>query len=351
MKPKKFFLSINTQFENLGDMLIIRELICVLSGFGTVYADVSNCPQSFVNQLKASQNANVYYVNRKIELLKYILINRARSQTCHYFFVPGGVNGEKTFFSYLKAGLKDAVILMLRSIGMKFNQVGISLEHIGNRHAIYLKRRARYCNIFSVRDSISCAYAKRLGIKVSETLPDLSFNLFEDNEAFHPDTKRKKIVFSFREDKLTSKSETENFIVKIIQKFGSSYEYVFVAQVKRDIYFQKQLSERFKGEGVSTSFVSCWDDCSAANSLYSGCRYVFSNRLHVLLLAASQKCFPIPVINERLDPKILGVFRDIGASNITHHGPYTCLNFPKERFSPLDNPSKLTDKLKAKLNV
>ena len=56
----KFFFKIKTQYENLGDALINRELLKVIKGSGEVYIDASHVPDGFLDKINIKEETGCY---------------------------------------------------------------------------------------------------------------------------------------------------------------------------------------------------------------------------------------------------------------------------------------------------
>jgi polysaccharide pyruvyl transferase WcaK-like protein len=305
------FMSIKTQFDNVGDALIIRELINNLARRATVHLDLSRCPKEFIENIGIGQNRQIFLSAGPVALLWQLLFSRLKGEQTFYFLIPGGMNGEKSLKSYLFGNIFNIALALLKIIGVSVCQIGISYEKIGRRHASLLRKRTKILSHHYVRDTGSLEYARSIGLTVSGVIPDLAFSLF--GSPVKTDIPRETLAFSFRFDKDKQlKGNMETAIATFCRNQPAHRRFRFVAQVARD---KTQLEEiaasmalEFPGR---VEFVPSWNDIDTCRDVYRDCEAIYSNRLHALLMAASAGCKPVAVVDSQKDPKIIGIFNDL----------------------------------------
>lgn len=319
MKKTSFFFSVNTQFENLGDALINRELILEASKFGEVKVDVSRCPESFVETLGLSPNTLVH--SKKIEvfrgiiyLILKVIVSRVKGRDVFYFLNPGGLGRPRSNKQRVSAMIYNMLLLFYVLVGVRVCHVGISHEKSGVLDLLISKIRAKLTSHFYVRDQGSFNYLKSNGFDVRGTFPDLAFYLYgrrlEVGEGAQP-----VVGFSFRLDgkNVTSEESIKTFILSVFDKYKEKGEYAFISQVKRDDQPMIKMAEWFYLEtGLKASIQCCSGNVDSMVSFYSSCHTVYSNRLHVLLLSGFSGAVPVAVIDFELNKKVLDLYLDVG---------------------------------------
>lgn len=319
-EPRAFaYFSLKTQFENIGDALINRELVRFAAAEIPVFVDISRCPDSFASSLGLNELKNVTILKRfgTVKLFTKILFNRLCGVTTYYFLSPGGYFGEKQGKELISAWLNTAILACLWMIGVKICHFGVSYERLGPRHLkVILARSALLCRHF-VRDSNSSTYATEIGIRVDGTMPDLAIGVAEGRSCSHYE--RNAIAISFRVDQWPGQLKVvKNLISNFCKSLEVDIKIKFVAQVTRDVVPMQEMAQIVSSEILNhVEFVICNDDIEKCIETYSDCRYIVSNRLHALLIASIAGCTPIAVTDKKYNHKINGFFFDLGlAGNI-----------------------------------
>ena len=92
---KNSFFSINTQFENVGDALINREMIRLAALKSKVYVDFSRCPDGFSETSCGTSNHSFSKVKFGfLGICLKLIFKRCVREECYYFLSPGGYFGE-----------------------------------------------------------------------------------------------------------------------------------------------------------------------------------------------------------------------------------------------------------------
>lgn len=317
MSAKLSFFSIKTQFENIGDALINRELMLLAAANSDVVADLSRCPPFFVKTLGVSDHARITVVMSTLQLFMQLLQARLRGDVAYYFLSPGGYVGELSWLACLKRLPNTLLLVLCWLVGVRICHVGVSYERIGPRHAAFLRLRSGVIYRHFVRDEISREYVRSLGLRVDGVIPDMAFNLFD--KPVDASQTGSKVCFSFRTDQSARQMElVRNYIAWCVAQYPAETEYVMAAQVERDIPGMQQLQGWLQEKlGRPVGFYACHDDIPACQAFYATCRVVISNRLHVLLLGASRTGRLVAAISGQDNRKIEGLFALMGmADNI-----------------------------------
>ena len=310
------FLSIKTQFDNAGDALINRELSRLVARRAKTYVDFSRAPAAFEKSMGIDELPNATSLRKRGFALLVLMILRERlhRRECFLFLNPGGLGGGKlSWKARLSALAYNMILSFLAALGVKVCQVGISYERMGRIERAIAKWRRRIMFSFCVRDRLSQQYVNSIGMPSDEIVPDLSFNLYREDAA--PSRTRSRIAMSFRFDGKAEASRIREAVQQIAQASGEEREYLFIVQVARDLDGMTELQAACQAAGMQTRLVVCHDDIDSLATIYSECQAIYSNRLHALLLAAHSGAAPYAVISRGSQPKIEGMFTDLGMAD------------------------------------
>ena len=313
---KKFFMSINTQFENAGDALICRELIRLACDHGEVMVDTSKCPPSFELTVGLGNLRGATATSSRKTYFKSLLRSRIRGDSTFLLLKPGAYLG-KLGFSSTRAALLHIIHLFLRVIGVKFVQLGVSYERLEKANQRYLSAKTQYLHAHYVRDKESLHYARANELKVDGILPDLAFNAFTDDlptANIHED--RLTVGLSFRTGQFDDQEgQILDFVDRLIECLDPEKidSIILTAQVEWDAVTMERIQGHIsRHHNILTSLVICYDDIATCEETYRRCDLVASNRLHVLLLAASQCRHVLAFIDPTYNAKIVGLFDTVG---------------------------------------
>ncbi len=327
-----FFVNVKTQFQNLGDALINRQLILLLASRGVVYVNISHCPAEFLKWLSIDGVQSVKKVNSLEFFIKKAMYLAERKNKVSYLFNPGGYVGEISKVSYIFGLTKLIFLNLLNALGMKFYMIGFSVEALGKRAKRLLKIKSNLCEVLAVRDTSSIQVLKEIGALNFELIPDLAFGLdsLDSQLSALPDKNvSRAICISFREIKDKSR------LIKSISKLHEvGYEISASSQVKMDKQFNSEIIEKVHGGHHKIDF----DSIADAVAYYSRFKYVVSNRLHVLLLAMYAGSIPVPYLEGGKNEKIRSLFKTMGIENYVYEdSTSTPLNDFIERLSAASN--------------
>jgi len=301
------FFSTKTQFENIGDALINREMMNLAAAYGRVHLDLSRCPPSFAKTLGVDK-IGVHY-NHSASLFARMLSFALKGRRCYYFLSPGGYIGELKARQILAKTLYTFVLLVFWLFGVRLCLIGVSYERIGPIYRVIQRLRSHLFYRHIVRDELSWRYAQKHGFKVHGIMPDLAFNIFPEQPKFGALEKINRVALSFRTDQYASQKEhVQDIMLKLAAILPRETEYVFVTQVERDLKNSEHLKttlEKQLGREIPL-YVHCHsiEECL---KIYATCDLVATNRLHALLMGASQNGHGIAVISEGKNEKIEGI--------------------------------------------
>ena len=306
------FFSPKTQFENLGDALINGELIELISENSEVIIDSSRSPKGFIDNLKVNPDKKLQVMNSNflLFLIKLISSRLIKRLDCYYFLSPGGYVGELSVFQFIQQLFNNTLLSFLSIIGVKICLVGVSYERLGNRYINILKFRSKLLHIHLVRDNITKKYLKAKSIRITGTCPDLAFSIFRNKPK--PPHPTKSVVLSFRTDQDPQQLECiDKFLYSIKGELEKASRIRLYCQVDRDLDGLNALAIKLSSnlKNVDTSVIKV-NSLDKALDVFKGGHIVISNRLHVLLLAASQNCKIYPCFYKGFNQKLIGLFSD-----------------------------------------
>lgn len=321
-RRKLFAINVRTQFENIGDALINRELVRLLAGRGDVLVGMAAAPHSFRSALMEAAPANVRATPSRVifwtRIVSFLLFSSRGGGEFYLALNPGGYTGEQTRIAAAKATIKRAALRLLEKVGAKVVLIGVSYESLGARHLRSISKLASSIDLHLVRDSGSMEYCLARGLKVSGQMPDLAFNL--------PRLPRSQVVSSRPSIAISLRRmgpKLDSFVQQLyawaeVEEFAVE----FCSQVRRDDAYQEQIGRGFS-VAVGCRALATVDD---ALEFYSRQALVFSNRLHVLLLAWRAGAIPVATLLPGKNEKIRRLFHDLEmGSHIIELSEFDCL--------------------------
>lgn len=313
------FCSAITQYENLGDLVINRTLLRNLKNYGRLIVDTRGVPDWFCEQLEL--NVDERYSNYRVRLRLLVLLFGLKAlfnlnSQVYLIRTPGGHSGP---IENWIGGVKSlAWFFIFRIIGVRICWFGASIESFSIMREMFEKWYSNFMHFYSLRDSISEGYARKIGIERLESFPDLAW-LMETPPASNEPMKIDSdyVIFSFREcpHKLAETVEYNNNLYAVLDAIVKlvcgewSKKLVISYQVTRDYEFCKGIRDRYKYD-CDVMFIESQVDSQCMYDLYSRASMVFSNRLHVLLFAMVCGSLPVAVIDLAEHSKITGIFLD-----------------------------------------
>lgn len=314
----KFYFSAKTQHQNLGDLIINRELLALAHSYGSVSVLSGGMPESFLNRLGVRnyilyRSSSGFIFSLLVSAIRRII--SYKEPRVYFLLNPGGFSGGVQ----LKALPKQFAIIiqyaLLKIVGVRIVRLGASFgPFYGFRTTLEkVKHRMIYKN--TGRDSISLNYAKEIGLSGFEFFPDFAYFLSPPEKLDnHEADQEPYVIMSFRSELSDSSydAKLETKIKEIMQARSKSVSerIIFATQVSFDEARNLELCSIFTGLGFTA-------ECSPAETdselfeLYRGAEAVFSNRLHVLLFALRQGTPAYAVIDLNKNSKVAGLYADM----------------------------------------
>jgi len=313
MKKYSFF-SIKTQFENLGDALINIELIRLARRDSITVIDLSRCEATFAQSIRNGAD-EARFTKGFLGLLATMVSLRARRNECYYFLSPGGYFGGLPPKEVPSRLLNTLVIALMRAIGVKVVLAGFSAERLSPASLFMFRLRRPFIHRMLVRDSLSQRYLESNRVQIDGIMPDLAFNIFgqgdPDGDSKLPE--KRGVAISLRTDQHSdSKDRARRFVDRMATTVAADTPVVFYSQVMRDDAFMRELSlSKAWTAHSNVRFVSEYRSVDQARAQLSGIKLVVSNRLHVLLTAATVGARIAPVADGEVNSKLTGLFADL----------------------------------------
>jgi hypothetical protein len=306
MPKPTFFLRVKTQFGNLGDALINRELFRLLGSHGSLVINLSAAPprfQAWIDEGIPDAANRTGAVGYWLRLIWRLMRRPLGSGDLWVVLNPGGYVGEVGRIAMIGKLLGGLRLRILRSLGCKTMLIGVSYERLGPRLLRALRVQSRNLNIHAPRDSRTAAYCDANAIAYTEIFPDLAFALPHRSS---PAAQGTRALASFRQQPGLDPID----ILRDLLPTG--YELHFASQVGSDFSYQTRLFEDWTGMDNRSSLLRFDDSIESARRAYASYEIVYSNRLHALLLAMSSGAMAVPVLAPGQSQKIRGVFEDLG---------------------------------------
>ncbi len=269
-------VSVQAQYDNLGDMVIRSEVVRWVANGGTPIAVAGKAPRSYVDGLNLPKNVIV------VRSIVAALLRR-RSSRLHLIFAPGEQSLEGGPKDWVKAMLNLALAGFVKAQRGVVVKVGKGYKGRGRVLTALERALVRLSDRTLVRDQ-----GARELFPSAELMPDIALSsplLEPSNEPAH----RKHVAISLRDDRLHP-----DVAVAAVAKLVPDLTPVFVVQVQRDETIAQDMSSRMGAELVA------WEGPMAAQlervkSVYARAEYTVSDRLHSILFALRSGSIPIAV--------------------------------------------------------
>lgn len=313
-------MRVKTQFENLGDAVIVGELVQLLRESGDVVVSTSGVPASFVQSMRLNRSGPLGEVRRvgAVAFWSRLALSLLLGKRPRYVLMPGGIEGELTAGRLLKHRVVTWGLCLMRTLGARVLQCGVSYDRIGANHAKALRRRVEQVDLHLVRESGSLRYASTIGVRVDGSLPDLAFAIAsaQSNDA----SRRGAIGVSFRVDKAASVLQLVRALAPKIAERSAGRDIYCVVQVKRDAEAMRVLAADLLASGCTrVTVIDVSNDLTRARETYLRCAEVYSNRLHVLLLGLASGAVPVPVLVPDSDSKVEYVWAEMELRDVVQY--------------------------------
>lgn len=325
MNPVLFVIS--NQPDNLGDVIQNRNLIQILVRKWPVIIDDRYLKENHLNSL-CVQRSQLLSENKSLPnprtmggLLKLMIHFKSYEAVIR---LPASVQYYGTAREIFREAANLFVYALLRFKGIKIYQFGMTCNPT-KLHGLPLlleRVKSKIYTIYSVRDVDVAEQLKGLSFSNLAYCPDIFYwdapNVYRS--AISKSSKPLTILFSFRKTIPDASCETEYLnglkqkVACIVNALDSDTKLVFAYQVPMDYEMNYLLYEQHKARGNCRFEEKCLD-ISTAETLYSQCNLVISNRQHVLLYGAKLGVPMLALTDTQKHWKLSGAIRDLGMSD------------------------------------
>ncbi|WP_084514101.1 polysaccharide pyruvyl transferase family protein [Salipiger mucosus] len=291
------YFSLATQFENLGDEMINTLLLREVSKRCRLVLFAGSAPNWYVKSVTREINEvghRVDIIHDKTKYIRQLMLAGCFSPGTTILLSCGDVSAKGS------SSRKSLVMNFLSRLPfLTFAQVGASRLAIHDTDVPWLKRTSIRSGKISVRDRYSKAELAKHDIR-ADLVPDLAFLM-----QCSPSPAGRRVVIMLREPG-NNQDEFSKLIAQIVGKLkAEGYNPEFAWQVDRDSDFNRKLATMTNCDILYIPGAG-QDRKSEALDSYSNAPYIISNRLHGLLIAASQGAIPIALLDDR-ERKVRGV--------------------------------------------
>jgi polysaccharide pyruvyl transferase WcaK-like protein len=339
------FYIAQTQYTNLGDLIINKTLIDRLKNHGKVIIDDHGVPDWYCQELGLSVDERASFYGMNGLLLAWLCSLRALFQRSvkTYLVVPPGhaYSREK----WLKPKILGAIVyfVLFRLLGGRICRFGVSIGPFSKARELAEAWNSKMMYFYSVRDSISEHYAREIGINKVRYFPDLAW-LLTSPESSNRNAKKTigtthtstidassdsinvdgdYVVFSFRKraqsgikmqaygDELYTTLDA--IAATVCGQWGKKL--VLAYQVDSDYEVCQDMKERY-GDRYDVLLLDQKIDRCTMYDLYSKASMVFSNRLHVLMFTLMCGSLPVAVVDVEKNKKVIGILLDAGLKQL-----------------------------------
>lgn len=316
------FLKVRRDFDNLGDLILDRTLIARLRPFGKLILNTSGVPHWYSSAMGLSDTELVLNSSIPIELYACFaaIRNLRRRGAVIYLFLPPGHSYTHSHFHSFWTLLKLPAFGVLRILNVQICRLGYSISSFDHLRSFTERVMSRLMTFYSVRDSLSWHYATSIGVQSPKHFPDLS--LLGD---FSPGRFKKdgfRAVLSFRRTPLSrvpdpSYTRSLGRTVELLLEFCRRHKYnvSLYTHGEDDRFFAEELRVQLKQNYQLSPPTQV--QAKHLPSVYTKIDLVFTNRLHVFLLAILHGSVAIAAIDPEKQAKISGIIADLGLWMLT----------------------------------
>jgi len=312
---KYTYIDAATQIENLGDDIILRQLLRLLEQRSTVTVDVRNVPGWAAEVIEIDpRTAHTSGSFTSKMLLQGVRRRLGRTSDQGYLVLkPGHIGGRYDLKQSLgRLGLV-ALTGLCRLLGIGIVRLGFSVDDLKAPLLQIERTQARLQTVYAPRDRVSEHYAAAVGVRTTGRSTDLAYTLGVRDGA----ADRSGVVLSFaastdghlQEDYADQLAAFLKDYLAFLAPTGTLVSYC--AQVVRDAQFGDRVLAGHP-EVPRVAFARSKQTADAVFDTYAGAEVVLTNRLHSFLFALSQGAVAIVVTNPARHGKIVGIIEEMG---------------------------------------
>lgn len=282
-KTIKAFASAYGQQDNIGDIVLRRNMLNALRRDSELHVYTGSCSAAYVQSLQLNSGDNTY------ESLSKWLAAVAKSifsQRTIFAFNTGEVEINRRFALSRLLAIPLRILMLLK--GGAIVHAGQGIKKTPTRlWASIASIGLRACSIVSWRDPRS---HRLMGI--GETAPDWAFMELAADNLPRSDQKREFLTISLRGDRLYPSKEWLQSVHDYARQ--NNLELAVATQVNRDSSYSIQLASDLGAHLIDwTTDKNHAEQEKRLRNLYSQSALVLSDRLHVLVVAMCEGAIPI----------------------------------------------------------
>ncbi|AUG30651.1 hypothetical protein CXR34_15045 [Microbacterium hominis] len=299
-QPVAVFSTVYGQQDNLGDSVLRRGLLnAVRSEESEFHLYVGDCSDDFLSALDLREEDRLYSDRAA---WRRALIQHAVRRRAAYLFNAGESGASGRYVSWGTVALLAAV----RLGGGRVVQSGVGLRRPYAAKGFNLRVVLLLTSLVTWRDPASAAAAGKGTVE-----PDWAFALGRRTDATGA---RDLLAVSMRGDREPAGESWHRVLRELAD--GEGLRLVAVSQVRRDNERTQQLAEAL---GCAADL---WEDDAdhrareaQVRDIYRRCRGVISDRLHVLIIGATEGAQPLGYVATTLD-KIRRTLEPVGWAEV-----------------------------------
>lgn len=318
------------QYENVGDIILRRQLLDWVRPTGELHVYVGNSPAGYDEGLRLGPDDRVY---RSLRAWYRAALGAALHGRAAYVFKPGEIQ-------LTLVGLKEHLSVLPLLVTLKLRGGSAIRAGVGTRNYAPLPRALMrpsiaLSDITLWRDVSTGEY-----MKTGEVMPDLAFGEGADDDAVAsftmPSAERNVVVVSLRGDDPTRRYPSRAWLDGV-RAFadGNGWEIWAVTQVRTDDDRTMALAKDLGGQALA------WDELTGHDEqerrlreLYSRTAVALSDRLHVVIAAFTEGAVPVGALVEKSD-KVDRHFRTIGIDDVSMNAAGDSADEVRERLTAL----------------
>ncbi len=302
---RELFVRGTGQEDNIGDVVLRREMFDRLRPAGRLHLHLGEASPAFIEALALAASDVVY---SDLGEWKRAALKSAARRRAWFVDKPGEIMVTRDVYRGQRTLLP--LILAVRAGGGRVLRLGIGQRADNPAVVGAFRRLYRLSSLVAWRDPESAA-----AFGLGEVMPDWGFAPVASRPA---EGSRSTLVLSYRGDRPALGASTLEGIRRFAVRQG--LRTVVVTQVGRDETRTRELAEALGGEAVGwPESVSHAVQEERLREVYRRASVVLSDRLHVLIVAATEGALPINLVDQP-DLKVARHFEAIGYRGLTVPG-------------------------------
>jgi polysaccharide pyruvyl transferase WcaK-like protein len=317
--PVRVFLNAATPADNLGDVVIVRQLLKLTRAFGaTVDVDSRALEPQMRTLVGAGEDESATVSSFLFRAMRQRIRPQRKPESFVLLLKPGHIGGKYSPPALAaRVGLLG-VTAVARSLGVNVVRVGFSVDNLAPAMLAIERTQSRLMTTYAPRDSGSVTYAHDAGLTVTERSTDLAFSL----PVRQAEAPRYDLALSLRSSLLGGPAAgpyqdrvlavARGLVTRAQQESASV---VWCAQVTRD----RAVAELALLEHPDVPIMVFDGTVRSADVVldtYARSRILVSNRLHAVLLALSQGIPALAVTDLAAHGKLTNLLRDVGLGGL-----------------------------------